>query len=249
MAATGLTPVNINLGVEGKYFIQGELCQIVHVILQPDKKIQCEPGAMIYTADKVKQQIKLGGIGRLVSGESIFKSIYHNQSSQAGYVGLTANFPATIIPLDLSTTGGEILCKHDAFLAALDPDCKVSVSTIANQSMAACCCSGMSLFMQNIRASGWVFLAAHGTIMTKTLNANEEIVVDTHAVVAVSRSIGVDVVRTGGCTTMCCGGGGVFNTTLKGPGVVYLCSMPMEKLRALFPRPPPKKSKTEIKVG
>jgi len=241
MTKTGLVPVNPNLGVQGKYLIQGELCQIVHIFLVPGQKIQCEPGAMIYTADKVKELVKLGGVGRMLSGDGLFKAIYVNEGAQDGYVGLTANFPATIIPIDLNSTGGTLLCKHDAFLASMDPDCKVSLTPIARMSACACCFSGIPLFMQEVRGSGWAFVAAHGTIMTKTLAHGEEIVVDTHALVAMSGNISVDVVRTGGCSVICCGGAGLFNTTLKGPGIVYLCSMPMEKLRALFPRPAPKK--------
>ena len=76
--------------------------------------------------------------------------------------------------------------------------------------------------------------------MEKVLEAGEEIVVDTDCVVAVSDRVTVDVQRTGGCCTCLCSGEGLFNTTLKGPGRIVLCSMPLEKLRKLFPRPAPK---------
>jgi len=241
----GLVPLKCETNVPGVFYIHGELCQVAHFVLQVDQKIQCEPGSMCYTSDGVKQSVKLGGIGRLITEGNIFKSLYHNQAKKEGYVGVTADFPATLIPLNLDNMQGQIVCKHDAFLAAIDPNCKVSGTTLNSATCMGCCCSGMDIIMQKVSAKGWVFLAAHGTIMTKVLAANEEIIVDTHAVVACSHTVKVDVRRTGGCSVICCGGEGMFNTALKGPGQVILCSMPMEKLRALFPRPAPRGAKVE----
>jgi uncharacterized protein (AIM24 family) len=128
----------------------------------------------------------------------------------------------------------------DAFMAAMDPDLKISIAKLNTDSCCACFCSGMDMFMQSCKGKGTLFLQAHGTIMEKVLAAGEEIVVDTNCVVAVSDNVTVDVQRTGGCCTCLCSGEGLFNTTLKGPGRIILCSMPLEKLRALFPRPPQK---------
>jgi len=125
----------------------------------------------------------------------------------------------------------------DAFLGAIDTDVKISIALLNTDSCLACCCSGMDMFMQNVSGKGIVFLQAHGTIMEKTLRDGEELVVDTNAVVAVGSTVTVDVVMTGSCMTMCCSGEGCFNTTLKGPGKVILCSMPLEKLRKLFVQP------------
>lgn len=131
-------------------------------------------------------------------------------------------------------------------MAAMDPHLAISITTLNTDSCMACFCSGMGMFMQSCRGTGILFLQAHGTIMEKVLAPNEEIVVDTNSVVAVGDRVTVDIQRTGGCCTCLCSGEGLFNTTLKGPGRVILCSMPIEKLRALFPRPPPKKKKNGV---
>jgi uncharacterized protein (AIM24 family) len=128
----------------------------------------------------------------------------------------------------------------DAFMASMDPKLKISITTLNTSSCCACFCSGMDMFMQDCQGSGVLFLQAHGTIMEKVLEKNEEICVDTNCVVAVSSKVTVDVQRTGGCCTCLCSGEGLFNTTLRGPGRIILCSMPLEKLRKLFPRPPRK---------
>jgi uncharacterized protein (AIM24 family) len=76
-------------------------------------------------SEEATQEVKVAGIGRLMTSGSLFKVLYHNKSKGPGYIGLTANFPATIIPVNLDRVGGGILCKHDAFLAAMDPNAKV----------------------------------------------------------------------------------------------------------------------------
>jgi uncharacterized protein (AIM24 family) len=104
----------------------------------------------------MKEQVRLGGIGRLLSGESIFKSTWKNGGSSPGWIALTPNMPASIIPLDLDRTGGEFKCKRDAFMASANPDVKLTVSVLNSASCLACCCSGMDVFMQDVRGKGMV---------------------------------------------------------------------------------------------
>lgn len=241
LAQTGLSLMSQVPSHEG-WEIYGDLCQIVHITLAPGQAVQSETGAMCYASDQVKQQTKMGGIGRLVTGEGLFKNQYKNNGSAPGYVGLTAPIPATLIPINLDALDGTIKCKRDAFLGSMDPDCKIGLSWLKTNTCLGCCCSGVDMVLQNVQAKGWVFLAAHGTIMTKTLKANEGIMVDHNSVVAVSSSVTIDAKRTGGCSTMCCGGEGLFMTELVGPGVIIIASMPLEKLRRLFYQPQSRKS-------
>lgn len=192
---------------------------------------------MCFASDGMKQKVKIGGFGRLLSGEGLFKTIWENTTQAPGFVSLTPNIPGSVIPIDLDRNGQNFRCKRDAFMAAASADVKISISLLNTDSCLACCCSGMDMWMQEIRGTGMVFIQGNGTIMEKELAAGEEIVVDTNSVVGVGGAVSVDVVRTGGCSAMCCSGEGLFNTTLKGPGRIILCSMPLEKLRALFPRP------------
>lgn len=246
MGKMGLTEIS---RVEGndQFQILGDLSQIVHIPLAPGAQTQCEPGTMVYMSDGCKNSVKLGGIGRLLTEGDLFKEITENKSSAPGYVGYTANFPATIIPINLDSHGGAIKCKRDGFLAAIDHEAKVQVSSLNAASCSAaclsCCCAGTPLYVQEVKARGWVFLSAYGSIMNKVLADGEELVVDTNSLVAMDTTVTVDVKRTGGFGTICCGGDGVFNTALRGPGLVVLSSMPLEKLRNLFYRPPPPRKK------
>lgn len=242
MVNEGLTVVVPQREGQG-YSILGDTMQIVSIPLAPGQSIQTEPGTMCYASDGVKLKVKIGGFTRLLSGESLFKAVWNNTTSQPGYVALTPNIPATIIPINLDQMGGSVKCKRDGFMAALDPNVRITISLLNTDSCLACCCSGMDVWMQDIIGKGTVFLQAHGTIMQKVLRDGEQLVVDTNSVVAVASTITVDVVMTGNCCTMCCANEGIFNTTLKGPGLVILCSLPIEKLRRLFPMAAPPRNR------
>jgi uncharacterized protein (AIM24 family) len=108
----------------------------------------------------IKQTVKLSGLGRIASGEGWVKACWKNTGSIPGYVGLTPNIPATIIPVNLDEMGGSIKCKRDAFMAAINPNVKISISTLNSASCGGCCCSGMDVFMQDIQGSGMVSKSA-----------------------------------------------------------------------------------------
>jgi len=229
--------------------ILGDDCQILNIALKPGQEVLAEPGAMCYAADKVKAHTGTGGLGsafaRSMAGESIFKVTWKNDDDREGFVGFTAPIPASIIPLNMTEFPQGILCKPDAFLCSVSLDTRVSIDIQRARSCLACCFSGMAMVMQKVIGGSWGFLAAHGTILQKRLGAGEVVVVDTVAVVALEPTVEVDVRCVGGCTNCCCMGEGMFNTTLTGPGLIILSSMPIEKLRRHFARPPPRKKKDD----
>lgn len=234
LETAGLYPLVPVKSADGDWEVVGDLTNIVHISLNPGQEIQVEPGTMIYSSDGVKAKVKMGGLSRIILEGQFVKVIYTNRSKNPGYVGIASNFPGTVIPFNLSTMDNSILCKHEAFLGAIDPKAKIGLSRLNADNCLACCCSGMPMVMERIQSPGWVFLSAHGTIMQKQLSQGEEIVVDTRSVVAVSSSVAVDVVRSGTCGAICCGNEGLFNTSLKGPGLVVLTSMSISKIRTIF---------------
>lgn len=104
----------------------------------------------------MKQAVKLAGIGRILMDGSLMKALYKNHGAQDANVGLTANFPATIIPINLSGMNNKIKCKRDAFLAAFDDHCKIKMTMLKSASVMGCCCADVPLFFQEVQASGWV---------------------------------------------------------------------------------------------
>lgn len=231
-----------------EFQILGDDCQIVNIALKPGQEVQAEPGAMCYAADKVKARTRTGGfasaVARSMGGESLFKVHWKNEDERDGFVGFTPPIPANIIPINMADFPRGILCKSDAFLCAISTDTRVTIDIQRARSCIACCCSGLSMIMQKCEAGSWAFLAGHGTILQKHLAAGEVIVVDTTSVVALEPTVEVDVRCVGGCTNCCCMGEGMFNTTLTGPGLIVLSSLPLEKLRHHFHRPPPRQKKS-----
>lgn len=223
--------------------IIGTDAQIIQFPVAPGQTITCDSGAMCFTSDNIKMDAKLLGVmkmfGRAAGGGNFFSIEYKNEGSENGYVGMSPNFPGVVIPIDM-TEYPSILCSRDSYLCSVGTgeDTVVSAGFMPAKSCLACCCSGESMVMQKISGGSMAFAAGMGTIVTKTLEANEELLVDTNSIVAVQDGVTFEVRRTGGCGVMCCGGEGIFNTVLFGPGKVWLESMSIGKLRKLFPPPP-----------
>jgi uncharacterized protein (AIM24 family) len=223
--------------------IQGTDSQIVEIILAPGESAICEPGSMCYTSNKVKASMtSVNAFGSALTGESIFKPKYTNSGDEVGFVGFTPNFPASILALDLKAHPEGFLVKDGMYFAQTGGGDAVRLNAKFSPaaSTAACCCSGLDFIMQKLSPGpnpGFAFLAASGTILEKDLEPGEMIVVSTTNIVGFSDKVKVDVRSNGGCAVCCFAGEGMFSTVLTGPGKVMLQSMPIEKIRALFPKP------------
>jgi uncharacterized protein (AIM24 family) len=115
---------------------------------------------------------------------------------------------------------------------------RIQAALNPGRSCGGLCCTGFDLVVQKIEpgpAPGFAFLGASGTILEKELQPGEVIVVSTGCVVGFSTKVSQGVRSNGGCCVCCFSGEGFFSTTLEGPGKVILQSMPLDKIRALFP--------------
>jgi uncharacterized protein (AIM24 family) len=121
----------------------------------------------------MKLKVKVGGLMRMVSGESLFKAMWENNSGNPGFVALTPNLPGTIIAIDLDQMGQSIKCKRDAFMASIDPETKISIAMLNTDSCLGFCCSGMGFIMQNITGRGTV---SHQEITIKYSHMSNSIV-------------------------------------------------------------------------
>ena len=124
-----------------------------------------------------------------------------------------------MLPLPLG--GRKFLGKDRAYFASVG-DVKISYDIDLNP--LTCCCGGQGLVRQVLEGDGTAFIGAMGVLTTKSLADGETLVVDTNSVVAWQDSVTFDVKKAGNCFTMCCGGEGLFNTTLRGPGEVFVQS-------------------------
>eukprot|EP00518_Triparma_eleuthera_P005223 CAMPEP_0182452756 /NCGR_PEP_ID=MMETSP1319-20130603/99_1 /TAXON_ID=172717 /ORGANISM="Bolidomonas pacifica, Strain RCC208" /LENGTH=264 /DNA_ID=CAMNT_0024650619 /DNA_START=13 /DNA_END=807 /DNA_ORIENTATION=+ len=222
--------------------IIGTTAQIVQFPLNPGQSVTCEPGAMCYMNNGCRVNIKSGGlmdmIGGALGGESPWKCVYTNKTQGPGYAAFTTDIPGVLVPIDMNNIDGKLRCKRGAWVCSTgDQETSVQAGFNPAKSMGGQCCGGLSFILQELSGGQYSFLVAMGTVITRTLQAGEEFIVDTNSILAMTGEIEVDVRQVGSCGAMCCAGEGAFNTVLTGPGKVWLQSMPIEKLRALFPKP------------
>jgi uncharacterized protein (AIM24 family) len=89
---------------------------------------------------------------------------------------------------------------------------------------------GEGFIMQRLQGDGWAFVHAGGTLHERVLAANEVIRVDTGCIVAFQPSVSYDIQYVGKIKSALFGGEGLFFATLRGPGRVWLQSLPLSRL-------------------
>lgn len=225
---------------EVDYEIFGSEMQFVEVELDPDEAAVAEAGAMMYMDGGIKMQTimgdgsnqgifgKLFGIGRrLLTDESLFMTVYHNEAEAKRRVAFAAPYPGKIVPLKLSDIGGTLICQKDSFICAAKG---VSIGLHLKKSIGAGFFGGEGFLLQKLEGDGWTFVHAGGTIRERELADGEEIRVDTGCIVGYTPSVDFDVKFVGGIKSMLFGGEGVFLSRLRGPGHVWLQSLPFSRL-------------------
>ena len=224
------------------YEIFGNEMQYVELELDPGEAAIGEAGSMFYLdpdidldtvfGDGSNQQGgifgKLLGAGkRLVTGESLFTTVYTNQGSTKRRVAFAAPYPGKIVPVDLSQIGGTLIAQRDAFLCAARG---VSLGIAFQKRLGAGFFGGEGFIMEKLDGDGMVFVHAGGTILERQLAPGETLRADTGCLVAYEPSVDFDIQYVGKIKTALFGGEGLFFATLRGPGHVWLQSLPFSRL-------------------
>ncbi len=224
------------------YKIHGDDMQFVEIELDPSEAVVAEAGGMMFMDDGIAMETIFGdgsqqnrgfmgallGAGkRLLTGESLFMTVFQNQGSGKRRVAFGAPYPGKIIPLHLAELGGELITQKDSFLCAAKG---VSVGIAFQKRLGAGLFGGEGFIMQRLQGDGWAFAHAGGTIYERTLNPGETLRVDTGCIVAFQPSVDYDIQMVGGIKTAFFGGEGLFFATLRGPGKVWLQSLPFSRL-------------------
>ena len=224
--------------------IVGHDMQFVEVELDPGESAVAEAGALMFKDASVQMDTVFGdgrssGAGggfmdkllaagkRVVTGESLFTTVYTHTGSGKAKVAFAAPYPGTVVPLKLSEHGGRLICQKDSFLAGARG---VSLGIAFQRKILTGLFGGEGFIMQKLEGDGWVFVHAGGTVVERELAAGERIDVDTGCVVAYHGGVDMDIRRVAGIKSMFFGGEGVFLATLTGPGKVWLQSLPFSRM-------------------
>lgn len=226
------------------YYLHGDDMQFVEIELDPGEAAVGEAGSMMYMEDGVQMTTvfgdgsnasgaaglfgKLLGAGkRLITGESLFTTVYTNQGSGKRKVAFAAPYTGKIIPFQLSQFGGTLICQRDAFLCAAKG---VSLGIAFQRKLGTGFFGGEGFIMQRLDGDGLAFAHSGGTVLERTLAPGEVLRVDTGCVVAYTLGIDFDIQYVGGVKTALFGGEGLFFATLRGPGTVWIQSLPFARL-------------------
>ncbi|HEX5668145.1 MAG TPA: TIGR00266 family protein [Chitinophagaceae bacterium] len=223
--------------------IYGEEMQYVEVELDPEETAIAEAGSFMMMDEGVqmvtifgdgsKQQTggilgKLMSAGkRVLTGESFFMTAFTNVGQGKKKVSFASPYPGKIIPLDLMEYGGRVICQKDAFLCAAKG---VSVGIALQRRLGTGLFGGEGFIMQKLEGDGYAFMHAGGHVFSRTLAPGEVIKVDTGCIVAYTQEVNFDIQFVGGIKNTIFGGEGLFFATLRGPGKVWLQTLPVSRL-------------------
>ncbi len=227
------------------YKIVGEEMQYVEIELDPQETVIAEAGSFMMMTDNIQMNTifgdgsksheqssfmgKLFSAGkRLLTGESLFMTAYTNTGNIGKQqVSFASPYPGKIIPLDLSELNGKIVCQKDAFLCAAKG---VEVGIELQRKLGTGLFGGEGFIMQKLEGDGVAFLHACGHVLERELKAGEMLKIDTGCVVAYTNTVDFDIQFVGGIKNSLFGGEGFFFATLKGPGKVWIQSLPISRL-------------------
>ncbi len=222
--------------------ISGDDMQFVEVELDPAEAVVAEAGGMMYMDDGIQMETIFGdgsqqssglmgallGAGkRLLTGESLFMTVFQNRGAGKKKVAFGAPYPGKIIPVHLAEIGGDLLAQKDSFLCAAKG---VSIGIAFTRRLGAGFFGGEGFILERLQGDGLCFIHAGGAILQRDLTPGETLRVDTGCIVAFQPSVSYDIQFVGNIKSALFGGEGLFFATLRGPGRVWLQSLPLSRL-------------------
>jgi len=224
------------------YRIIGEELQCVEIELDPQESVISEAGSLMLMDDTIEMRTIFGDGAdqnqglfskflsagkRVLTGESLFLTAYTNQGMGKRHVTFAAPYPGKVVPFDLSVYQGKIVCQKEAFLCAAKG---VAVGIEFQKRIGVGLFGGEGFIMQKLEGDGMAFVHAGGTIMERELSSTDVLRVDTGCLVAFTQSIDYNIEMVKGVRNAFFGGEGLFLATLRGPGKVWIQSMPFSRL-------------------
>jgi len=226
------------------YRIIGDDMQAVVITLDPNEAVVAEAGGMMYMEDDIEMgtslSMKQGGGGifgklfeagkRAVTGESFFITMFANTGAQRRDCAFASPYPGRIVPIELQDHKGQVICQKDAFLCAARG---VEVDIAFQKRIGTGLFGGEGFILQKLSSptgEGQAFLHAGGSIVQRDLQPGETLRVDTGCIVAFEQGVDYDIQMVPGIKNKLFGGEGLFYARLRGPGAVWLQTLPFSRM-------------------
>ena len=224
-----------------QYEIRGTVMQTVDIRLQAGETVYTESGGMAWMTGNIRMETGmkgglLGALGRSLAGESMFMVDYTCEAGE-GQITFASGFPGKIVPFNLGP-GESIICQKDAFLCA---EKSVTLEMHFRRKLGAGLFGGEGFILEKITGPGVAFLELDGEITDYQLGPEHQLKVDTGHLAAYEPTVSFDIVMVKGVKNILFGGEGLFLADIKGPGKVWLQSMPIANLAARVAQYVPRK--------
>ncbi|TAH36911.1 MAG: TIGR00266 family protein [Planctomycetota bacterium] len=228
--------------------IHGDDMQFIEVDLDPGETVIAEAGSMMFMSDGIRMETVFGDpsqpqqdfFGKLLSagkrvltGESLFMTTFTAGGPRRETIAFAAPYPGKIVEFDLRELGGELLCQKDSFLCAAKG---VTIGIAFTKRFGAGLFGGEGFILQRLAGDGLAFMNAGGMVLRRTLAPGERLRVDTGCIVGFQPSVDYDIQFVGGFKNTLFGGEGLFFATLRGPGDIWLQSLPFSRLAGRIAR-------------
>lgn len=219
-----------------EYKITGSVMESVDIHLKKGEAIYTESGGMawmrgVIDMDTTTRGGMMSGLGRMLSGESLFLTTYTCESND-GLITFTPEAPGKILDMKLNA-GQSLICQKDAFMCAEND---VELEMHFRKKLGAGLFGGEGFILQKITGPGVAFIEVPGEVREYTLSAGEIIKVDPGHIAMFEPTVDYDIDRVKGVRNVLFGGEGLFLATLKGPGKIWLQSLPLSNLAAKLSR-------------
>lgn len=219
-----------------RYEIKGESLPVAICYLDANESLVSEAGAMGWMSDTIAMDTNmkgglLGGLGRAISGESVFLNTFVCRGN-TGIIGFPSSFPGKIIARQLQPNE-TIIAQKGAFLAGTSD---VSLEIAFKKKLGAGFFGGEGFILQKITGPGFIFLEFDGHVEEYDLAPGQTMLVDTGNVAMFESTVSYDIQMVKGLKNIFLGGEGLFLTKLTGPGKIYVQTMPLQNLAGQMSR-------------
>ena len=213
-----------------KYEIKGGELPVIIMNLDKGESVFTESGGMGWMTDNIDMSTNMegglfGGLARKLSGESLFMTTYKSNANESE-ISFPSSFPGRILPHMLKD-GESLICQKKAFLCA---ERSVTLEMHFRKKLGTGLFGGEGFILQKITGPGTTFMEFDGSVIERDLKSGEVLKVDTGHIAMFEPSVSYKIEMVKGFKNVLFGGEGLFLAILKGPGKVWLQTMPVQNL-------------------
>ena len=210
--------------------IKGGNLPVVTVTLISGESMFTESGGMSWMTENIRMETNtkgglMKGLRRTLAGDSLFMTTYTAEQNNS-QISFCSSYPGEIKALTLQK-GQSIICQKSSFLAG---ESTLDVDLYFKKNIGVGFFGGEGFILQKLSGPGTAFVEMDGAMVEYDLAPGEVIKIDQGHIGMFEESVNFDIQAVKGMKNIFLSGEGLFLATLKGPGKVWLQTMPLSRL-------------------